>query len=77
MKVPKNKRRKTLKNSADVAMHDASLSAAIANPLVGLRGVAKDLFQKLGGGEYFINSERNKLSTDVARTARRLVTAPR
>ena len=32
------------------------------NPLVGLRGVAKDIFRQLGGGEAFIRHERNSFS---------------
>ncbi len=32
--------------------------AASAVPLMALRGVAKDLFKELGGGEAFIGSER-------------------
>jgi hypothetical protein len=34
-----------------------------ANPLIGLRGVAKEVFKKLGGGERFIHSERNKFAS--------------
>jgi hypothetical protein len=30
-----------------------------ANPLIGLRGLAKELFSELGGGEAFIRSERS------------------
>jgi hypothetical protein len=33
-----------------------------ANPLIGLRGVAKGLFRELGGGENFIHRERNLLA---------------
>ena len=33
------------------------------NPLMSLRGVAKDVFRELGGGEEFIRSERNRFST--------------
>jgi len=33
---------------------------ASPNPLIGLRGIAKEIFRKLGGGEYFIRSERSK-----------------
>jgi hypothetical protein len=33
--------------------------AASPNPLISLRGVAKDLFRELGGGETFIRSERS------------------
>jgi hypothetical protein len=29
------------------------------NPLIGLRGLAKEVFAKLGGGEHFIRSERS------------------
>ncbi|HEX7286338.1 MAG TPA: hypothetical protein VF532_09155 [Candidatus Angelobacter sp.] len=32
------------------------------NSLIGLRGVAKDVFKKLGGGENFIQSEREKFA---------------
>lgn len=34
------------------------------NPLIGLRGVAKELFRKLGGGESFIQSEREKFARE-------------
>jgi hypothetical protein len=34
-----------------------------ANPLLSLRGAAKDVFRELGGGEDFIRSERNRFST--------------
>ena len=37
-------------------------SLKISNPLMGLRGIAKDVFKKLGGGEHFIGSERNKFA---------------
>lgn len=33
------------------------------NPLIGLRGVAKEVFGKLGGGEAFIASEREKFAS--------------
>jgi hypothetical protein len=33
------------------------------NPLFGLRGAAKDIFKKLGGGEHFIGSERSKFAS--------------
>ena len=39
-------------------------SPAAASPLLGLRGVAKELFKKLGGGEHFIRSERDKFAGD-------------
>jgi len=32
------------------------------HPFMGLRGVAKELFRKLGGGESFIQSERTKFA---------------
>jgi len=32
------------------------------NPLVALRGVAKDLFRQLGGGETFIRQERSSFT---------------
>jgi hypothetical protein len=34
------------------------------NPLIGLRGIAKDVFKKLGGGEHFISTERSKFAKD-------------
>ena len=33
-------------------------SSSTENPIIHLRGIAKDLFAKLGGGEAFIRSER-------------------
>jgi hypothetical protein len=36
--------------------------ATVANPLADLRGLAKDIFQKLGGGEAFIRNERSSFS---------------
>ncbi|HEY2117006.1 MAG TPA: hypothetical protein VGJ51_18050 [Candidatus Angelobacter sp.] len=33
---------------------------ASPHPLIGLRGIAKEIFKKLGGGEHFIRSERSK-----------------
>ena len=30
------------------------------NPFLGLRGIAKEIFRKLGGGENFIRTERSK-----------------
>jgi len=42
-----------------------SATASVAdNPLLGLRGIAKDLFRKLGGGEAFIRSERNSFNKE-------------
>jgi len=35
-------------------------SLASTNPLIGLRGIAKEIFKKLGGGEHFIRSERSR-----------------
>jgi len=40
---------------------DAGIKAS-ANPLVGLRGLAKEVFARLGGGEHFIRSERSGLA---------------
>lgn len=40
------------------------MSAGSANPLVSLRGIAKELFGKLGGGEAFIRSERSSFSDE-------------
>jgi hypothetical protein len=39
-------------------------SSSSANPLTGLRGIAKDLFSKLGGGEAFIRRERNSFTNE-------------
>lgn len=33
-----------------------------SDPLIALRGVAKEVFKKLGGGEHFIRSERSKFN---------------
>jgi len=33
-----------------------------ADPFLELRGIAKDLFQELGGGEAFIRNERENFS---------------
>ena len=45
----------------EVIEHKTRLSAA-GNPLIGLRGIAKELFAELGGGENFIRSERGKFT---------------
>lgn len=42
----------------EIQAPDAIRAAAI-NPLLELRGVAKDVFRELGGGENFISSERS------------------
>ena len=34
------------------------------NPLIGLRGVAKEVFQKFGGGEKFIRDERTRFARE-------------
>src|SRR2546430_5175995 len=34
-----------------------------SNPLIGLRGIAKDIFRALGGGEAFIRNERKNFSS--------------
>jgi hypothetical protein len=47
----------------DVLSQNAT-SAGSANPLMGLRGIAKELFRKLGGGEAFIHSERSSFSDE-------------
>jgi hypothetical protein len=39
-------------------------SSSSANPLTGIRGIAKDLFRKLGGGEAFIRSERSNFTNE-------------
>lgn len=36
-----------------------TVSPSSENPLIGLRGIAKDLFAKLGGGEAFLRGERS------------------
>ncbi len=36
-------------------------------PLLKLRGIAKDLFRELGGGEAFIREERNNFSNPTTR----------
>lgn len=33
---------------------------AASDPLIALRGIAKEAFKKLGGGEHFIRSERSR-----------------
>ncbi|SRR5258707_4387059 len=33
------------------------------NPLIGVRGIAKELFRELGGGESFIRNERSKFAS--------------
>jgi hypothetical protein len=40
----------------------AAKPATPVNPLVALRGVAKDLFRQLGGGETFIRQERSSFT---------------
>jgi len=40
----------------------AARPATSANPLVMLRGLAKDLFRQLGGGEAFIRKERSSFT---------------
>lgn len=35
-------------------------SSASSHPLMGVRGIAKEIFKGLGGGEHFIRSERRK-----------------
>jgi hypothetical protein len=37
-------------------------SAASSSPFLALRGIAKDMFAKLGGGEAFIKGERRSFS---------------
>jgi hypothetical protein len=39
-------------------------SSPSANPLIGLRGIAKEVFEKLGGGEAFIRRERESFRKD-------------
>jgi hypothetical protein len=47
----------TVKFTYRIAGLKASAAAA-GSPLAGLRGIAKEVFQKLGGGEAFIRAER-------------------
>ena len=42
-------------------------SSSSANPLTGLRGIAKELFGKLGGGEAFIRRERNSFTNELGK----------
>ena len=44
---------------------DRESSAKQQHPLLGLRGVAKDIFRQLGGGEHFIKQEREQFSAAV------------
>jgi hypothetical protein len=48
-------KKKSLKKRASPAK-----TRSTAHPLLSLRGIAKDLFGKLGGGERFVRSERGK-----------------
>ncbi len=45
----------------------ADENAPARNPLWGLRGIAKDIFRQLGGGENFIRREREELSAALER----------
>ena len=38
--------------------------SSVPNPLIGLRGAAKEVFQKLGGGEKFIRDERTRFARE-------------
>jgi hypothetical protein len=44
---------------------DRESTAKQQHPLLGLRGIAKDIFRQLGGGEYFIKKEREQFSAAV------------
>lgn len=35
------------------------------HPLLGLRGIAKEIFRQLGGGEHFIKKEREQFSAAI------------
>lgn len=48
-------------------MDCTSKPASLVNPLLGLRGVAKQLFEQLGGGENFIQAERAKFAGEDAK----------
>lgn len=39
-------------------------SSSSTNPLTGIRGIAKDLFRRLGGGEAFIRRERRNFTNE-------------
>jgi len=41
-----------------------AVAASAGSPLTGLRGIAKQVFQDLGGGEAFIRAEREKFYGD-------------
>jgi hypothetical protein len=41
---------------------DSKRNSQSVDPLLKLRGIAKELFQELGGGETFIREERRKFS---------------
>ena len=45
-------------------------SASSKNGFTALRGVAKDLFRELGGGEAFIRSERNSFGKRTRKRAK-------
>jgi len=45
-------------------LRENARSAASANPLIAIRGLAKELFKDLGGGEHFIREERNNFAGD-------------
>ena len=52
----------TLKVTYEIVSTGADESKPKPNPLWGLRGIAKDVFRRLGGGENFIRQERKELS---------------
>jgi hypothetical protein len=49
----------TVTYTYEVVSKDAGRSTT-SDPLIALRGIAKEVFKKLGGGEHFIRSERSK-----------------
>lgn len=51
----------TVKFTYEILGQSPKLSPRV-NPLIALRGIAKDVFAKLGGGEAFIRSERDNFS---------------
>jgi len=49
---------------------EAASSSSQENPLFALRGIARDLFASLGGGEQFLRGERQAFSSSAKRRER-------
>jgi hypothetical protein len=58
---PRSGQSTTVTVTYEVLASKADQSAS-PNPLLGLRGIAKELFGQLGGAENFIRSERDKFA---------------